>query len=93
MLVWRASTARAGPVGGGARLLVSGVGRAAQHLDIPARERFEQALASFEETILAVAHDRYFLARFAERVLALRDGRLIDSPGRYDAFLRANGLP
>jgi ATP-binding cassette, subfamily F, member 3 len=60
------------------------------HLDIPARERFEQALNSFEGTILAVAHDRYFLTRFAERVLALRDGRLIDYPGRYDEFLSAN---
>lgn len=35
------------------------------HLDIPARERFEQALATFEGTILAVVHDRYFIERFA----------------------------
>jgi ATP-binding cassette, subfamily F, member 3 len=62
------------------------------HLDIPARERFEQALDSFEGTILAVSHDRYFLARFAERVLALRDGRLIDYPGGYKDFLNANVL-
>jgi ATP-binding cassette, subfamily F, member 3 len=46
------------------------------HLDIPARERFEAALATFGGTILAVAHDRYFLAQFAERMLVLRDGRL-----------------
>jgi ATP-binding cassette subfamily F protein 3 len=62
------------------------------HLDIPARERFEQALDSFEGTILAVAHDRYFLARFAERVLALRDGRLIDFPGGYEDCLAAHAL-
>ncbi|HEX6384971.1 MAG TPA: ABC-F family ATP-binding cassette domain-containing protein [Anaerolineae bacterium] len=35
------------------------------HLDIPSRERFEQALAQFEGTILAVVHDRYFIERFA----------------------------
>ena len=35
------------------------------HLDIPSRERFEQALATFEGTILAVVHDRYFIERFA----------------------------
>jgi ATP-binding cassette subfamily F protein 3 len=46
------------------------------HLDISARERFEAALDGFDGTILAVAHDRYFLARFAQRVLALRDGAL-----------------
>jgi ATP-binding cassette subfamily F protein 3 len=57
------------------------------HLDIPARERFEQALDAFDGTILAVSHDRYFLARFAERVLALRDGRLTDYPGRFEDFV------
>jgi ATP-binding cassette subfamily F protein 3 len=57
------------------------------HLDIPARERFEQALDAFEGTILAVAHDRYFLARFAERVLALHAGRLLDYPGGYQDFV------
>lgn len=35
------------------------------HLDIPSRERFEQALTAFEGTILAVVHDRYFIERFA----------------------------
>ena len=58
------------------------------HLDIPARERFEAALAMFGGTILAVAHDRYFLNQFAERVLALRDGQLVDYPGGYADFVR-----
>lgn len=35
------------------------------HLDIPSRELFEQALGGFEGTILAVVHDRYFIQRFA----------------------------
>jgi ATP-binding cassette subfamily F protein 3 len=61
------------------------------HLDIPARERFEAALDSFGGTILAVAHDRYFLARFAHRVLALRDGALLDYPGGYEEFLVDEG--
>jgi ATP-binding cassette subfamily F protein 3 len=56
------------------------------HLDIPARERFEAALDSFGGAILAVAHDRYFLARFARRVLALRGGALIDYPGGHADF-------
>jgi ATPase subunit of ABC transporter with duplicated ATPase domains len=58
------------------------------HLDIPGRERFEAALATFGGTTLAAAHDRYFLAQFAERVLALRDGRLVDHPGDYADFVR-----
>ena len=35
------------------------------HLDIPSRNLFEQALAQFEGSILAVVHDRYFIEQFA----------------------------
>ncbi len=35
------------------------------HLDIPSRSRFEQALTQFEGTVLAVVHDRYFIEQFA----------------------------
>ena len=38
------------------------------HLDIPSRARFEQALAQFDGTVLVVVHDRYFIKRFATRV-------------------------
>jgi ATP-binding cassette subfamily F protein 3 len=36
------------------------------HLDITSQEAFEGALSSFEGTILAIAHDRYFVDRFAQ---------------------------
>ncbi len=38
------------------------------HLDIPSRIQFEQALAQFDGTVLAVVHDRYFIQRFADEV-------------------------
>ena len=38
------------------------------HLDIPSRSRFEEALAQFEGTTLAVVHDRAFIERFASDV-------------------------
>ncbi len=44
------------------------------HLDIPARMRFEQALAEFNGTILAVVHDRYFIEGFANMVWEVKDG-------------------
>ena len=44
------------------------------HLDIPSRARFEQALSAFEGTILAVAHDRYFIERFAAQVWEVENG-------------------
>jgi ATP-binding cassette, subfamily F, member 3 len=36
------------------------------HLDLPSQEAFEAALSGFEGTILASAHDRYFIDRFAQ---------------------------
>jgi ATP-binding cassette subfamily F protein 3 len=47
------------------------------HLDIPSRARFEEALASFKGTILAVVHDRYFLERFASDVWHVKDGKIV----------------
>jgi ATP-binding cassette, subfamily F, member 3 len=44
------------------------------HLDIPSRARFEEALANFRGTILAVVHDRYFIERFASEVWMVKDG-------------------
>src|SRR5215207_577775 len=44
------------------------------HLDIPARARFEEALANFKGTVLAVVHDRYFIERFASDVWTVKDG-------------------
>ncbi|MEW6404456.1 MAG: ribosomal protection-like ABC-F family protein [Chloroflexota bacterium] len=47
------------------------------HLDIPSRERFEEALENFEGTVLAVVHDRSFIERFASDVWLAKDGRVI----------------
>ncbi|MCU0487072.1 MAG: ATP-binding cassette domain-containing protein [Anaerolineales bacterium] len=38
------------------------------HLDIPSRVRFEQALKNFDGTVLAVVHDRYFIREFASEI-------------------------
>lgn len=46
------------------------------HLDIPSRLRFEQALHTYVGTIIAVAHDRYFIDAFATAIWELRDGKL-----------------
>lgn len=46
------------------------------HLDIPSRARFEEALANFKGTILAVVHDRYFIERFASDVWNVRQGKI-----------------
>jgi ATP-binding cassette, subfamily F, member 3 len=44
------------------------------HLDIPSRAVFEQALASFEGTVVTVSHDRYFLDRVVSHILEIEGG-------------------
>ena len=46
------------------------------HLDIPSRARFEEALANFKGTILAVVHDRYFIERFASDIWTVKEGKI-----------------
>lgn len=48
------------------------------HLDIPSRERFEQALNQFPGTVLAVVHDRTFIRRIATDVWEMRNGRVTE---------------
>lgn len=61
----------------GANLLV--LDEPINHLDVPAREQFEQALAAFRGSVLAVVHDRYFVDTFATTVWHIEDGRLAAS--------------
>jgi ATP-binding cassette subfamily F protein 3 len=46
------------------------------HLDIPSRSQFEQALTQFEGTVLAVVHDRYFIERFATDVWRIAGSKI-----------------
>jgi ATPase subunit of ABC transporter with duplicated ATPase domains len=46
------------------------------HLDIPSRARFEQALTNFKGAVLAVVHDRWFIQNFAEDVWVIDKGHL-----------------
>jgi ATP-binding cassette subfamily F protein 3 len=41
------------------------------HLDIPSRERFEQAMHAYEGTVVAVVHDRFFIQRVATALWAI----------------------
>lgn len=59
------------------------------HLDADSREALETALEEFEGAILAVSHDRYFINRFANRVLVMQEDGLLSFEGNYDDYLRA----
>lgn len=57
------------------------------HLDILSREWIEDAVEGFDGTLLFVSHDRYFVSRFANRIIVLMDGEMIDFPGTYEQYL------
>ena len=56
------------------------------HLDIASREWMEDALSDYEQTLLFVSHDRYFIEKFATRIWALADGKITDFRGGYEAY-------
>ena len=56
------------------------------HLDIASREWMENALQSYEETLLFVSHDRYFIEKFATRIWLIENGEITDFKGTYSAF-------
>ncbi|MFC1706865.1 ATP-binding cassette domain-containing protein [Planctomycetota bacterium] len=45
------------------------------HLDVASRELLEAALAEYKGTLVAVSHDRYFLDRITDRILAFGVGQ------------------
>ena len=57
------------------------------HLDITSKEILEDALNSYEGTVLYVSHDRYFINRTASRILDLTGHTLIEYLGNYDYYL------
>src|SRR4051812_35150860 len=62
------------------------------HLDIPAVETLEAALESYDGTVIAVSHDRYFLDRIADRIVEVRDGEVRAHEGGFSAWERAHGV-
>ncbi|RYI27554.1 ABC transporter ATP-binding protein [Bacillus infantis] len=56
------------------------------HLDIPSIETLEAALEDFEGTVFFISHDRYFINRISERVVAVEDYSLKNYPGNYDSY-------
>jgi ATP-binding cassette subfamily F protein 3 len=57
------------------------------HLDLASKEVLEEALATFNGTIVFISHDRYFINRIATHVVEVGGGRLTTHLGNYDEYL------
>jgi ATP-binding cassette, subfamily F, member 3 len=56
------------------------------HLDIHSIETFEEALEDFKGTIFFISHDRYFINKMSERLIALEEKAFKSYLGNYDDF-------
>lgn len=60
------------------------------HLDINSIETFEEALENFKGTIFFVSHDRYFINKIGERVIAVENNGFKSYDGNYDYYKSVN---
>lgn len=65
----------------GANLLV--LDEPTNNLDLASVERLEEALLEYDGTIISISHDRYYMDRVCDRILAIDDGVVRDYPGGY----------
>ena len=56
------------------------------HLDIASREWIEEAVESYDGTLLFVSHDRYFINRFATRIWELSNETITDYPMGFTQY-------
>lgn len=57
------------------------------HLDIEAKEVLEQALDTYDGTLLFVSHDRYFINELANKIISVRNGHAKIYNGNYSYYL------
>lgn len=62
------------------------------HLDIQSKEILEDAINSYEGTVLYVSHDRYFINRTATRILELTAQTFVNYIGNYDYYLEKKDI-
>ena len=62
------------------------------HMDIVGKETLEQMLLDYEGTVLFVSHDRYFVKRIADEILALEDGHVEYYSFGYEEYEEKNAL-
>lgn len=56
------------------------------HLDLSARESLEEALKTFDGTLLFVSHDRYFINALADKILELDKNSATVYAGNYETY-------
>lgn len=56
------------------------------HIDIPTKEVLEDAIEDFDGSLIFVSHDRYFINKFADKIIEFKGGHVITYLGNYDDY-------
>ena len=62
------------------------------HLDLPAIEWLEEFLINFENTVIVVSHDRYFLNKVCTHIADIDYGKIQLYAGNYDFWFESSQL-
>jgi len=57
------------------------------HLDVDTVEALAEALVEYEGTVIFTSHDRHFTKRVASCIVEVRDGRVTNYSGKYEAYV------
>ncbi len=60
------------------------------HLDVESIEALEDAIDSYDSTVILVSHDRALLRALTTRVWVLHEGRITDFPGSFEEWETAS---
>ena len=104
LFTYQQATQKIGSLSGGERsrlqlalLVLSGANfllldEPTNNLDIASAEVLENALNDFNGTVLVISHDRYFLDRTVNRILALENGSIAETIGGYSDYAAMAGI-
>ncbi len=62
------------------------------YLDLPSREKLENALAAFGGSLVIVSHDRYLLAKVAQKVWVIENAQVTAYPGNYPDYIEHRSI-
>mgnify|MGYP000016559353 CR=1 FL=1 len=62
------------------------------HLDLPAIEWLEEFLINFDNTVIVVSHDRYFLNKVCTQIADIDYGKIKLYAGNYDFWYESSQL-
>jgi len=60
------------------------------HLDMQSKENLELAIKNYKGSLLMISHDRYFISKVANRIIEIKDSKLISHNGNYEYYLEKN---